>query len=149
MRVLHTLGMVHTSVFQSAAAETAALRPMTWREKFLLNFGPGMLAGITLSQWAKLLWKEAAHIDLSRLPRVIAITSQSLKNSLLLKLENRRYANGIRDLKLQPPLFVLGHWRSGTTHLHQLLAQDTRFAFPTNFQVAFPQTFMTAKALEY
>jgi hypothetical protein len=125
------------------------LFPMTWRQKFLLHFGPGMLAGITFSQWAKLLRKEATHIAASRLPRVFAITSQSLKNSLLLKLENRRYAKPLRDLKLQPPLFVLGHWRSGTTHLHQLLAQDTRFAFPTNFQVAFPQTFMTAKALEY
>jgi hypothetical protein len=35
------------------------LFPMTWRQKFLLHFGPGMLAGITFSQWAKLLRKEA------------------------------------------------------------------------------------------
>jgi len=33
-----------------------------------------------------------------------------------------------------PPLFILGHWRSGTTHLHYLLAKDPKFAFLTNFQ---------------
>ena len=29
------------------------------------------------------------------------------------------------------PLFILGHWRSGTTHLVNLLAATGRFAVPT------------------
>lgn len=27
-----------------------------------------------------------------------------------------------------PPIFIVGHWRSGTTYLHQLLTQDPEFA---------------------
>lgn len=38
------------------------------------------------------------------------------------------------DLEKQPPLFILGHWRSGTTHLHYLMAQDKRFGYLSNYQ---------------
>lgn len=31
------------------------------------------------------------------------------------------------------PVFVLGHPRTGTTHLHNLLSCDPRFAFATTF----------------
>jgi hypothetical protein len=40
---------------------------------------------------------------------------------------------------------VLGHWRSGTTHLHNLLAVDRRFAFPNLYQVLFPHTFLASE----
>lgn len=41
------------------------------------------------------------------------------------------------DLSKNPPVFVLGHWRSGTTHLHYLLAQDKQFSYLTAFQAFF------------
>ncbi len=31
-------------------------------------------------------------------------------------------------------MFILGHWRSGTTYLHELLTCDERFATPTTYQ---------------
>ena len=39
------------------------------------------------------------------------------------------------------PVFVLGHPRTGTTHLHNLLSKDERFAFATTFSVGFPSSF--------
>ena len=42
-----------------------------------------------------------------------------------------------------PPVFIIGHWRSGTTHLHQLLSQDPQFAVVTLMQAAFPLDFLT------
>ena len=45
----------------------------------------------------------------------------------------------------RPPLFILGHYRSGTTHLHNLLALDPQFAAPTFFQVLNPHTFLTTE----
>ena len=32
------------------------------------------------------------------------------------------------------PVFIVGHWRSGTTYLHELLTCDDRFATPTTYQ---------------
>ena len=40
-------------------------------------------------------------------------------------------------------MFILGHWRSGTTLLHYLLAQDAeRFSFANTYQVVNPYTFL-------
>lgn len=41
------------------------------------------------------------------------------------------------DLSKTSPVFVLGHWRSGTTHIHYTLAQDQQFTYLTNFQSFF------------
>jgi hypothetical protein len=67
----------------------------------------------------------------------------SLVNSLFAALERRRSRRQIEGVSIHPPLFLLGTWRSGTTFLHQLLAQDHRFAFPTLVDVRFPHTCRT------
>ena len=41
------------------------------------------------------------------------------------------------DLSDTEPVFILGHWRSGTTHIHYTLAKDKQFTYLTNFQSFF------------
>ncbi|BDS13184.1 sulfotransferase family protein [Aureispira anguillae] len=41
------------------------------------------------------------------------------------------------DLSKTSPVFILGHWRSGTTHVHYTLAKDKQFAYLNNFQSFF------------
>lgn len=43
------------------------------------------------------------------------------------------------------PVFILGHWRSGTTLLHELLAADSQFAFPTTYACMNPQHFVLSE----
>ncbi len=43
----------------------------------------------------------------------------------------------------KPPLFILGHWRSGTTHLHNILCQDPSASFLTTYQSVFPNNLKT------
>jgi hypothetical protein len=43
----------------------------------------------------------------------------------------------------EPPVFIIGFWRSGTTCLHQLLCSDPDAAYTTTFQVVFPNLFIT------
>lgn len=119
---------------------------MDWREKLLTCVGPGLLGGATFGDWIKLLRDQNFAVDFKRLPRALSITIQSLKNSIWARFERRRFGPLLHDIKIVPPLFVLGHWRNGTTHLHQLIAQDHRFAFPNGYQTAFPHTFLTTEA---
>lgn len=119
---------------------------MAWREALLTRLGPGILAGIALGDWIKLLRNERFAIAPSCLPRALSITAQSIKNSAWRAIERRRLGARVKDAAIQPPLFVLGHWRSGTTHLHNLLCADQRFAFPNNYQVSFPHTFLSTEA---
>ena len=51
------------------------------------------------------------------------------------------------SLKEKPPVFVIGHWRSGTTHLHYLLAQDDQFSYLEAFQAFFFKVAFVSKSL--
>jgi len=44
-----------------------------------------------------------------------------------------------QEIKM-PPIFIIGHWRSGTTHLHNLLSHDPQMGFVTTYQGVFPDT---------
>src|SRR5215831_5835970 len=115
---------------------------MAWREALLTTLGPGAFSGITLGDWLRVLSENNYSIDWPYWGRAAAITLGSLSNNVLRHWENLRFARRIRVAKVDPPLFVLGIWRSGTTHLHNLLAKDDRFAYPTFYQAVHPHTFL-------
>jgi hypothetical protein len=53
--------------------------------------------------------------------------------------EEVRYGNAIAKIQLpESPVFILGHWRSGTTLLHNMICQDPQFSFITTYQSVFP-----------
>ena len=50
-------------------------------------------------------------------------------------IQERRYQKLLADKPLEnDPLFILGHWRSGTTFVHNILAQDKHFGYTTTYQ---------------
>lgn len=116
---------------------------MAWRDTFLRWFGPGMLGGITFGDWVRLLRDNRFGVHPRHLNRAMAVTAQSLQNSVMKRVEDVRYGAAVGGAAVSPPVFVLGHWRSGTTHLHNLLAVDGRFAFPNNYQALFPHAMLS------
>jgi len=119
---------------------------MAWRETFAKRVGPAGLCGITLGQWLRLLHDNRFAVDFPYWLRASTITWGACQNSVYRWWENWRYDQPVRASEPLAPLFVLGIWRSGTTHLHNLLARDARFAFPNNYQVLYPHTFLTTEA---
>ena len=58
--------------------------------------------------------------------------------SLLQPIEDSAYKK-IADKPLEnDPLFILGHWRSGTTFVHNVFACDKQFGYTTTYQTVFP-----------
>lgn len=49
-----------------------------------------------------------------------------------------RFRDKSDQLEEETPVFILGHWRSGTTFLHNLLCQDPRMGYITTYQSLFP-----------
>lgn len=45
----------------------------------------------------------------------------------------------------QPPVFIIGHWRSGTTLLHEYLCLDDQFGYPTTYQCFAPRHFLVSE----
>lgn len=104
------------------------------------------LAGITAGDWWQLLRENDFAVDPVYWHRAAFISLASLMNSAARRREERRYDGAVAGTKVTAPLFVLGHWRTGTTHLHNLLAQDTdQFAFANTYQVVNPRTFLSTE----
>jgi hypothetical protein len=58
--------------------------------------------------------------------------------STLQPIEDKRYAK-IADKPLEmDPVFILGHWRSGTTFMHNVFSCDKHFGYNTTYQTVFP-----------
>lgn len=105
------------------------------------------LGGLVLSDWWRLLRQNRFAIAPAYWPRATFITALSLFNTSYLQKEKRLYEEQVSQVQITaPPLFILGHWRSGTTHLHNLLALDNeQFAFPNAYQAANPRIFLNAE----
>ena len=70
--------------------------------------------------------------------RALRVLLLSATTTPLAVLESILYRRKIQEHQLaEPPVFILGHWRSGTTHLHNLLTQDPAFGVLTYFQAYF------------
>lgn len=104
------------------------------------------LIGITAKNWWKLLVQNKFAIDPVPLYwlKAIVITYKSIRNSKRFKEEQRVYGNEIAKVNIDhPPIFILGHWRSGTTLLQNLMLLDHQFSFPAVFQCNYPSTFLS------
>lgn len=109
------------------------------------GFWNSCLIGIPWDRWRKL--RAENRIDTRYRHRAALLSLASLRNSYYSRREEREYGTAIAETRIeQPPLFVLGHWRSGTTHLHNLLACDPQFGVPNGIQVTFPHSFLSTEA---
>ena len=69
-------------------------------------------------------------------------------NSVLYWISEAKYQKRAETLKLDPPpIFVIGHWRTGTTLLHDLFSVDPNLAYPTTFECFFPHHFLLTEGM--
>lgn len=93
--------------------------------------------------WMRLLIRNRFAVHWQYWYVAVIVTVVSIYHTVFKLLQEaflgRRVA---RTVFQHPPLFVLGHWRTGTTLLHELLVQDTRHNFPTTCQCLDPNHFL-------
>lgn len=96
--------------------------------------------------YLRLLRENRFQIDLSRMPMATIIGGCSLVNAMMAQCQRMTHGARIQSAELvAPPVFVIGHWRSGTTLMHELLALDDRFAYPSNFDAFNPNHFLLSR----
>eukprot|EP00943_MAST-04B_sp_MAST-4B-sp1_P006016 g6016.t1 len=103
-----------------------------------------ILSGITFFAWLSILWRRLYDIEFKNYwPRILFITLMSVNNSIVSCVEHYVYGKAIQRQKLNDrPVFILGHPRTGTTHLFNILSLDTKFAYTNTFQAGFPSGFL-------
>ncbi|MFM7206620.1 MAG: sulfotransferase family protein [Planctomycetaceae bacterium] len=103
------------------------------------RFWHGMPAGV----WLGLLRDNRFRIHPLKLGLAATVSVMSGFNSLLGPLTEARHRRRLRDRpETPPPLFIIGHWRSGTTLLHEMAMLDGRFCCPNTFECFAPGHFL-------
>lgn len=101
---------------------------------------PHTLIGTTLANWLELLAKHR-KVSLQNLHKAVSISASTTMLSLPYLLERRQFAQ-IQTMEeyeiTNPPIFVVGHWRSGTTFLQNIVSQDPYFGYLNVIQSVFP-----------
>ena len=96
------------------------------------------LAFGSFSNWLRLLW-QSRDIDRKYIPRLLFVSFSTLLTSPLRFYERLRYGSAVRSATIHPsPVFIVGHWRTGTTHLHNLMCQDRNLGYLSTFQAFAP-----------
>jgi hypothetical protein len=95
------------------------------------------------TDWLRLLARNRFRIHPIRLGLTFTVTSVTLINSTLSVFQRLFYSRKVAQTEItEAPIFIIGHWRSGTTYLHELLVRDERFAFPTTYECYAPHHFL-------
>jgi hypothetical protein len=110
-------------------------------------YSPRFWHGMRLGTWLRQLGRHRMAISPSRVPLAMGITGLGAINSMLAKLDELIYGRVIAQVRLtESPLFILGHWRSGTTLLHELLIRDPEHNYPTTYQCFAPHHFVLSES---
>jgi len=107
---------------------------------------PRIWHGMQLPEWFRLLGQN--NYDVHRWPMAGFITACAAANSIMAWMQGRIYGRRIAETALQTdPVFILGHWRTGTTLLHELLSLDDRYATPTTYECFAPRHFLISRSV--
>jgi hypothetical protein len=102
-----------------------------------------LLLGIRFSTLIKIAFKNGLGLNPVYILRFLILLPTSLLVEVFILVEKIKYGKKIRQTTIEkPPVFIIGHWRSGTTFLHQLIFLDRQFTAPTFVQMITPEHFL-------
>jgi omega-hydroxy-beta-dihydromenaquinone-9 sulfotransferase len=73
---------------------------------------------------------------------LLGLTTAVTTVQTFLRLAQSAIVRRFRRTDAPDPLFILGHWRTGTTWLHEMLILDRRHTYPTTYQCFLPCSFL-------
>lgn len=105
-----------------------------------------ILTGIRTGPLVRLLREYGFTPSLKNAGRLLFIFQNSLWASFFAWRERKVFGQEIEKYPVpDDPVFIIGHWRTGSTFLHLLLAHDRQFIAPSLFQVTLPEGFMVSE----
>jgi omega-hydroxy-beta-dihydromenaquinone-9 sulfotransferase len=111
-------------------------------------FLPRIFDGCGLGTWLSELARVRFRLSLRNYAFVPFSVGMHSTHSLLGGLQSLIYGRRIRDTVIEkPPIFIIGHWRTGTTMLHEMLILDERFSFPTSCACFLPRHFLLTEKI--
>jgi hypothetical protein len=130
-------------------ADGQSVRPP--REKALHQppwWEPMIWAGCDFFAWMRLLIRNRFDVHWSCLHVAVYVIFVSFCHTVLRWVQGAVYGRRLaRTTIREAPIFIIGHWRTGTTLLHEYLALDERHAFPNTYECMEPNHFLLTEKL--
>lgn len=109
-------------------------------------WSPHMWEGLDYPAFLRLLVRNRFAVSPRKAYVALVASVVTVVNTALRWCQEARHGAAVRRTELvAPPVFVIGHWRTGTTHLHELLALDPRHASPTYLHCFAPNHFLLSE----
>jgi hypothetical protein len=109
---------------------------------------PRIWEGCDLVAWLRLLARNRLAVSPGYLYIAAVVTFVSGCHTLLRYLQDAVFAGRPDRTPLAgDPLFIVGHWRTGTTLLHEMLILDDRHTYPNTYQCLVPGHFLLSERL--
>ncbi len=106
------------------------------------------LPGYNLINMVGLLAQNKFRIGIRYIPRFFYSLILGLLLSPFRIKERILFDKKIKQTKIiHDPIFIIGHWRSGTTYIHSFLSQDKSLGFFSTFQAYLPGVFLGSEKL--
>jgi omega-hydroxy-beta-dihydromenaquinone-9 sulfotransferase len=112
------------------------------------KFSPRVWLGSDFFGWLRVMWQGRFRFHLPHLHIGVVTSCVTLGNTVLRYAQNALYRKQISQTRIEhAPIFIVGHWRTGTTLLHELLILDKRHTYPTTYQCLDPNHFLISEKL--
>lgn len=122
--------------------KNAAERKSGYKDRFWI---PRFWDGMCLSGWLRLLWRNRFAVTPRRIVMALIIAWIGCFNAVFSLIQFLSFGRKIDRTEIKDaPIFVIGHWRSGTTLLHELLVLDSRHTFPDTYACFSPNHFLAS-----
>ncbi len=109
---------------------------------------PHVWEGCDFFAWLRLLCRNRLAVTPSKWYVAFIVTFVSLGHTLLRWVQEAWYGSQLDHVPIvHAPLFIIGHWRTGTTLLHEMLILDPRHTFPNTYQCLEPNHFLLTETL--
>jgi hypothetical protein len=101
----------------------------------------------SFNNWLKLL-RNNKDVDRKFLLRALFVCFTTFSTIPLRLYESVRYGRTVKNTAIHPsPIFIIGHWRTGTTHLHNIMCRDKNLGYISMFQVTTPAFCLTGEKI--
>ncbi len=102
--------------------------------------------GFDFIPWMRLLIRNRFAVGWHMVPASFVITLLSIIHTVLWAVQWVILGIPLARTRVnKPPIFIVGHWRSGTTLLHELMVLDQRHSYPNSYQCFAPHHFLISE----
>jgi omega-hydroxy-beta-dihydromenaquinone-9 sulfotransferase len=128
-------------MFSSSCRQEAKKKPER-------KFSPRIWLGCDFFPWLRIMTRGRFQFTLPHLHIGLCASAVSFGQMMLKFAQGALYRDQIDRTAIEhPPIFIIGHWRTGTTLLHEMMVLDPRHSYMNTYECLQPHHYLLTEDL--